>query len=179
MEQVVRYGEVRQPALAVTTPTLASDASDLAAVFATLAHIREDRVDLDAAVERAFPGSRLVIPRPGRTAQFGLASPDFRGDGGTPRVFEPRELSDGTLRYLGLMGALLSYRLPAFLALNEPEGSLHPDLLAPLAELIGKAAERTQVWVVTHSDVLARALAGQGALSRHLVKRGGATEFAD
>ena len=36
------------------------------------------------------------------------------------RVFEPSELSDGTLRYLALAGALLGYRLPPFLALNEP-----------------------------------------------------------
>ena len=35
-----------------------------------------------------------------------------------------------------LAGALLGYRLPAFIALNEPETSLHPDLLEPLARMI-------------------------------------------
>jgi len=40
------------------------------------------------------------------------------------------------------------------MVLNEPETSLHPDLLPPLAELIIKAAETTQVWVVTHSPAL-------------------------
>jgi predicted ATPase len=36
------------------------------------------------------------------------------------RVFDASELSDGTLRFLALAGALLGYRLPALVALNEP-----------------------------------------------------------
>ena len=60
---------------------------------------------------------------------------------------------------LALAGALLAYRLPAFIALNEPEASLHPDLLEPLARLIVRASERTQVWLVTHSERLAAAIA--------------------
>ena len=44
------------------------------------------------------------------------------------------------------------------MVLNEPETSLHPDLLPALSQLILKAAENTQVWVVTHSDVLITAL---------------------
>jgi len=35
--------------------------------------------------------------------------------------------------------------------LNEPENSLHPDLLAPLARLIIRASKTTQIWVVSHS----------------------------
>jgi predicted ATPase len=168
---------LRQPALAVTTRTLASDGSDLAAVFATLAHVRRDMSDVDAAIEEAFPGSRLHVPRPDRTAEFGLSSRDFMSDGGSPRIFTAGELSDGTLRYLALVGALLGHRVPAFIALNEPEASLHPDLIPGLASLIARAAERTQIWVVTHSEPLATLLAEQGALARRLVKRGGATQF--
>lgn len=162
---------LRQPCLAVTTPTLASDGSDLAAVFATLAHIRQDTTDLDRAVGDAFPGARLVVPEPERTASFGLILPDH-----PKRVFEPAELSDGTLRFLALAGALLGYRQPPFIALNEPETSLHPELLDPLARLIASAAERSQVWVVTHSTTLADALdrhAGIRPLT--VVKRDGAT----
>jgi len=43
-----RASPLRQPCLAVTTPTLASDGADLAAVFATLVHVRGDTVDLRA-----------------------------------------------------------------------------------------------------------------------------------
>lgn len=159
---------LRRPCLAVASPTLASDGSNLAAVFATLAHIRQDTGDLDAAVAGAFPGARLDIPPPGRTAAFGLVTPDY-----PHRVFEAAELSDGTLRFLGLAGALLAYRLPAFIALNEPEASLHPDMLEPLGRLIAKAADRTQVWVVTHSERLAEAIARHGGVSARTVEKSG------
>lgn len=162
---------LRRPCVAVATPTLASDGSNLAAVFATLRHIREDTVDLDAVIDAAFPGSKLVVPEPERTASFGMMFPEF-----PKRVFEAAELSDGTLRFLSLAGALMAYRLPPFIALNEPESSLHPDLMEPLARLIAKAAERTQVWLVTHSERLAAAIArtGAGAI-RTVTKRDGAT----
>jgi predicted ATPase len=88
---------------------------------------------------------------------------------GIQRPFDARELSDGTLRYLCLIGALMSYRLPAFVALNEPEMSLHPDLLEPLAQLIAAAAQRTQIWVVTHSQALAEHLERHGdCTARHV-----------
>jgi predicted ATPase len=162
---------LRRPCVAVAAPTLASDGSNLAAVFATLAHIREDTTDLDSVISAAFPGARLVVPPPERMASFGMAFPEF-----PRRVFEAAELSDGTLRFLSLAGALLAYRLPPFIALNEPESSLHPDLMEPLARLIAKAAERTQVWLVTHSERLAAAIAqtGAGAI-RTVTKRDGAT----
>jgi predicted ATPase len=162
---------LRRPCVAVAAPTLASDGSNLAAVFATLAHIRQDTVELDAVIDAAFPGAKLIVPPPERTASFGMAFPEF-----PRRVFEAAELSDGTLRFLSLAGALMAYRLPPFVALNEPESSLHPDLMEPLARLIAKAAERTQVWLVTHSERLAAAIArtGAGAI-RTVTKRDGAT----
>ena len=92
------------------------------------------------------------------------------------RVFEAQELSDGTLRYLALAGALLSLRLPSFIALNEPESSLHPDLLQPLARMIAKASERTQIWLVTHSERLAAALEKHGGVApRTVIKQDGKT----
>ena len=45
--------------------------------------------------------------------------------------------------------------------LNEPEASLHPDLLPALARLIGVAAKQTQVWVVSHASRLIAALEQQ------------------
>jgi predicted ATPase len=162
---------LRRPCIAAATPTLASDGSDLAAVFATLAYIRQDTVDLDEAVAAAFPGARLVMDTDGRTASFGVAFPEFPN-----RVFQAGELSDGTLRFLGLAGALMAYRLPPFIALNEPESSLHPDLMEPLARMVVRAAERTQVWLVTHSERLAEAIrkSGSGAV-RTVSKTAGAT----
>lgn len=42
--------------------------------------------------------------------------------------------------------------------LNEPETSLHPDLLPALAELVAVAARRCQVWIISHSSRLVAAL---------------------
>jgi len=162
---------LREPCLAVTSPTLASDGSNLAAVFATLLYIRQDKAELDQAIEQAFPGARLVVPEPERTASFGMMFPDYPN-----RVFDASELSDGTLRYLALAGVLLAHRLPALVALNEPEASLHPDLLDPLARLIAGAANRTQMWLVTHSQPLADAIARHGRTEpRIVIKRRGET----
>jgi predicted ATPase len=162
---------LRRPCLAIASPTLAADGSDLAAVLATLVHIREDRADLDAAIATAFPGARLVVPPPEQTASFGMVFPEH-----PKRLFGAAELSDGTLRFLALAGALLSYRPPSLIALNEPEASLHPGLLQPLARLVGRAAERAQVWIVTHSEPFARAVEAEtGAVARQVVKRYGAT----
>jgi predicted ATPase len=162
---------LRQPCLAVTTPTLASDGSDLAAVFATLIGVRQDATELYEAIDDAFPGAQLHSTV-NRMAAFGLTQAEFH----PKRVFEANELSDGTLRYLALVGALLGYRLPGFIALNEPEASLHPDLLEPLARLIVRAAERTQVWVVTHSERLADAFKSVGGVApRTVIKKNGET----
>lgn len=162
---------LRKPCVAVASPTLASDGSNLAAVFATLAHIRGDTVELERMIDGAFPGATLNIPEPGRTARFSMSFPDF-----PQREFEAAELSDGTIRFLGLAGALMAYRLPPFIALNEPESSLHPDLMAPLGAMVCKAAQRTQVWLVTHSDRLAQAIADTGAGAvRTVLKKKGAT----
>ena len=47
------------------------------------------------------------------------------------RPLKAAKLSDGTLRYLLLIAALLSPRPPDLTILNEPEAGLHPDLLPP------------------------------------------------
>ncbi|KKB13542.1 ATPase [Devosia geojensis] len=162
---------LRRPALAVAAPLLNADGSNLAAVFATLRHIRQDTIDLDAAIEHAFPGASLDVPVPQENATFSMTFPDL-----PRRPFAARELSDGTLQFLALLGALLSYRLPPLVALNEPETSLHPSLLPALARTIARAAERTQVWVVTHSRELADALETEaGIAAREVVRRDGAT----
>ena len=162
---------LRQPCLAITAPLLAEDGSNIAAVLATLAHVRVDTVDLDRAVHDAFGGAALSIPEPGEYAQFGLVLPDFPG-----RVFQPRELSDGQIRFLALAAALLSYRRPPFIALNEPEASLHPDMLPALAGMIAAASADSQIWVVTHSEALAAAISERcGVRPRTVIRRDGAT----
>jgi predicted ATPase len=78
---------------------------------------------------------------------------------GLLRPLQSAELSDGTLRFLLWIAALLTARPPELMVLDEPETSLHPDLLPAFARLIIRAARHTQVWVVSHSSRLVAALA--------------------
>ena len=74
------------------------------------------------------------------------------------RSLRSAEISDGTLRFLLWAAALLSPQPPSLMVLNEPETSLHPELVRPLAALIASAATRTQLIVVTHSPTLRECL---------------------
>ena len=66
------------------------------------------------------------------------------------------------------------------MVLNEPEGSLHPDLLLPLGRLIRSISQRTQVWVIAHSPRLIDALTdGDGCHRVHLVRELGSTEIPE
>jgi predicted ATPase len=145
---------VRSPQVGTWTPILGNDGSDLAAAIETIREIGAGD-KLDAAVEDAFPRSRLLVVN--LEGRFGLTMSQH----GLLRPLGPAELSDGTLRYLLWIAALLTPKPPALMVLNEPETSLHPDLLAALARLIAKAAERTQIVVVTHAKPLISALAEQ------------------
>jgi predicted ATPase len=166
-----RDSPLRSPCLAVTATMLDEDGSNLAAVLATLVHTRQDTVDLDRAVADAFGGARLVVPDPQEFAEFSLIFPDF-----PQRHFSPRELSDGQMRFLALAGALLSYRRPRFIALNEPETSLHPDMLPALAEMIATASADSQIWIVTHSEILAAEIQKRcGTRPMRVIRNDGAT----
>jgi predicted ATPase len=166
-----RDSRLRQPCLAVTAPLLDEDGANMAAVFATLRWTRGDTVDLDRAVADAFGGARLSVPEPEESATYGLIFPQF-----PQRIFQPRELSDGQVRFLALAAALLSYRTPPLIALNEPEASLHPDMLPPLAAMIAQAAQTSQVWIVTHSERLAREVETRcGVKAKRVVRNEGAT----
>ncbi len=68
------------------------------------------------------------------------------------------QLSEGTLRFLWLATLLQSPDLPAVTLIDEPEVSLHPDLLNLLVDLFREASHYTQLIVATHSDRLVRFL---------------------
>ena len=134
----------RIPQIATHTPVLSHDGADLAAALQTIREIGDGRA-LDAAVEDAFPGTRLRVDFD--TGWFEVVMQQH----GLLRPLKASELSDGTLRYLLWIAALLTPRPPGLLVLNEPETSLHPDLLPALGRLIAQTAVRTQVLVVSHA----------------------------
>lgn len=146
-----RDAPARFPQVGTRTPSLASDGSDIAAAFQTIGEIGDANA-LAAAIEDAFPGSSVEL-----SVRNGLFELEMR-QRGLLRPLRLAELSDGTLRYLLLVVALLTPRPPPLLVLNEPETSLHPSLLPPLARLVARAAEKSQIIVVSHSDALMEAL---------------------
>ena len=159
---------VRQSQIGTRTPVLDAEGRDLAAALQTILEIGDSDA-LHAAIEDAFPGSRLQVME--TRGRFDL---EFQTHG-LLRPLSAAELSDGTLRYLLLVAALLSPRPPSLMVLNEPETSLHADLLPALARLIARASEKTQIVVVTHARGLADALAAAGAQPLFLVKDFGAS----
>jgi predicted ATPase len=146
---------VRRNQLATMTPILSHDASDLAAVIATIRTIG-DAGRFDELVSLAFPGSSVEIEEADGELCLYMNYP------GLSRPLHARELSDGTLQYLCLLAALLTPRPASFMVFNEPETSIHVDLSKALAELIIAASRRSQLLITTHSSELAR----------HVKKRG-------
>ncbi|WP_095144501.1 MULTISPECIES: AAA family ATPase [unclassified Pseudomonas] len=142
----------RQVQLGTRTPVLHHDGRDLAAALQTIREIGDPEA-LQNAVSDAFPGARLHI----EPVQGGRFAIEFYQEG-LLRPLSAAELSDGTLRYLLLIAALLTPRPPTLMVLNEPETSLHPDLLPALARLIIRASQECQVWVVSHASRLIAAL---------------------
>jgi len=141
----------RLPQLGTRTPVLSHDGRDLAAAWQTIREIG-DAAALDAAVADAFPGASVDIAE--NEGRFALQFAQY----GLLRPLSAAELSDGTLRYLLWIAALHTPRPPPLMVLNEPETSLHPDLLPALARLIAHASQRSQVWVVSHASRLIAAL---------------------
>lgn len=141
----------RRPQVGTRTWALADDGADLAAALQT---IREHGArPVAEAVDDAFPGSRLGIRNDDGLFDVELTQP------GMLRPLRSAELSDGTLRYLMLLAALMAPDMPGIVALNEPENSLHPSLLPALGRLVSQAGRHTQVFLVTHSAPLVRAIA--------------------
>lgn len=147
-----RDAPARQPQIGTRTPVLSHDGSNVAAAIETIREVG-DKQALENTVNDAFPGATLTVSVDAG-GQFRL---QFKQPG-LLRKLDVAELSDGTLRYLLWVAALLTPRPPPLMVLNEPETSLHPDLLPALARLIVRASKNTQVWIISHARRLIAAL---------------------
>ena len=69
--------------------------------------------------------------------------------------FEAFNMSDGTLRVLGLLAAIFQHPAPSLLVIEEPEATIHPGALGSVLDLLRHAGRSMQVVVTTHSpDIL-------------------------
>ncbi len=161
----------RAPQIGTQTPVLASDGHDLPSAIQTIFEIG-NKEEFASSIDDAFPGSEIVVSETNGLFELSMLQ------AGLLRPLKSAELSDGTLRYVLLVAALLSPRPPPLLVLNEPETSLHVDLLPPLSRLIVAASKRSQVIVVSHAPALVEELSRTKHCSTlHLHKILGETEI--
>jgi predicted ATPase len=158
----------RSPQIGTYTPVLCNDGTDIAAAIETI-RLFGDGEGLNSTVNDAFLNSELSVADD--SGRFTLMMRQH----GLLRPLSTAELSDGTLRYLLWIAALLTTRPPPLMVLNEPETSLHPSLIPALARLIARASGKSQIIVVTHDEQLISVLTEQADCHSILLEK----TFAD
>lgn len=145
---------------------------DLVSCLFTMRESNRDNFEtIEDSLRAAFPDfERLDFP----PVAAGTLAMTWKDRNYSQPIFT-HQLSEGTLRFLWLATLLRSPGIPAVTLLDEPEVSLHPELLSQLADLFREAADRTQIVVATHSDMLIRFLQPDEVLVMDLDERGTTT----
>ena len=164
---------VRLPQSMRTATLPGKDGEDLVSCLYMIRETDSDRFDLIQYTLRAgFPNfDRLNFP----PVAAGTLAMTWK-DKTSSQPFYMHQLSEGTLRFLWLVTLLYSPGLTAVTMIDEPEVSLHPELLSILADLFRSASERTQLIIATHSDRLVRFLTPEEILST-TIDDDGSTHF--
>jgi len=134
---------------------LTPEGRNLASLFKRM---RKTKAGLEA-IAQITESMQLIVPHLDRISilnvggylvpQFHIMEPNNKG-----HIFNVSQMSDGTLRILGLLTALYQQPRPAVIALEEPEQTVNPGILRVLAEAIKEVSRSTQVFVTTHSPNL-------------------------
>lgn len=146
---------VRLPQAMRPAPLPGKNGEDLVSSLYYLREAEPDRYEaVEDSLKAAFPGfKRLDFP----PVAAGTLAMTWR-DSSFSKPLYMHQVSEGMLRFVWLATLLQSPGLTALTLLDEPEVSLHPELLSLLAGLLREAAQRTQIVVATHSDRLIRFL---------------------
>ncbi len=132
-----------------------ANGEDLVSCLYYLRETDQERFEIvEDTLKAAFPDfERLSFP----PVAAGTLAMTWK-DKNFSRPLYMHQLSEGTLRFLWLVTLLQSPDLTTVTLIDEPEVSLHPELLQLLADLMREASQRTQLIVATHSDRLIRFL---------------------
>lgn len=147
---------IRQPQQPDAGTLLRRDGSNLASVLGHLATANP------AALERVVEYLRQVAPGVESVAKKSVGpmeTIEFRQQVAgrkDPWAFMAANISDGTLRGLGVLVALLQSngRAPTLIGIEEPEVALHPAAVSILIDAVRDAAKTTQVIITSHSPEL-------------------------
>ena len=148
------------------------DGEDLVSCLFTIKETEPDRFEtIEATLATGFPSfERLNFP----PVAAGTLAMTWK-EKTSRHPFFMHQLSEGTLRFLWLATLLQSPGLTAMTMIDEPEVSLHPELLSLLADLLREASERTQLVVATHADRLIRFLKPSEVLAMDVSEDGATT----
>lgn len=131
---------------------LKRDGSNAAAVLRRLQDSERDQQRLDDLLARAVQG--IVGVEHGAVGQQETIR--FRQDVGArnPWKFEALNMSDGTLRILGVLLALYQPSSPPVVGIEEPESTVHPAITELLIQVLLDASRDRQIILTTHSPDL-------------------------
>ena len=156
-----------QPLRPATTP--GRDGSDLVSCLFYLREADRGRFEtIEDTLHTAFSSfERLDFP-PVAAGTLAMTWKDREFS----RPLYMHQLSEGMLRFLWLITLLQSPGLTAITLLDEPDVSLHPELLSLLAGLMREASQRTLLIVATHADRLVRFLEPKEVVTLNVAEDG-------
>lgn len=134
---------------------LKPDGSNAASVLQELLrgeNANENREEINTILESIIPATKSVSPK----KQGNKLSMRFTQEWGSGKklAFDAFNMSDGTLRSLGIIMAVFQKPSPSLVVIEEPEATIHPGALGAILDLIRKATRTMQVIVTTHSPDL-------------------------
>ena len=146
---------LRHPAPPDTDPILKENGANWASILRTLKKTSRGK----QAWEQIREMMQVVMPQlEDITTQavggFILSRFKVREANGEAHFFDPSQISDGTLRILGILLALYQTPHPSLMVIEEPEQTVNPALLALLADAFREVSERTQLLITSHSPHL-------------------------
>lgn len=146
---------LRQPAPPDTDPILKENGANWASILRNLKKTSRGK----QAWEQVREMMQVVMPQLediSPVAVGGFIMPRFkvRESSGEAHLFDPSQISDGTLRILGILLALYQTPHPSLMVIEEPEQTVNPALLALLADAFREVSERTQLLITSHSPHL-------------------------
>lgn len=146
---------LRQPAPPDTDPILKENGANWASILRNLKKTSRGKQAWEQVREMmqvVMPQLEDITPK----AVGGFIMPRFkvRETSGEVHLFDPSQISDGTLRILGILLALYQTPHPSLMVIEEPEQTVNPALLALLADAFREVSERTQLLITSHSPHL-------------------------
>jgi len=145
----------RRPCIEETEDFLLDDGHNLASVLDRLKtrssqKIKKRILDLMSILVPSFEGWKTEY-------QFDGSLGFTIKEKGIEKPLLPKMVSDGTIRLLSLLLALLYQpSQPSLICIDEPERYLHPQVLETLVEIMRDISNETQIIVTTHSSELVK-----------------------